>query len=158
MPRMFEIAASGRDRYTALFCCAKLIEAVGVYTTAVDTEDWFHTAYFFRDLDHTATCLLSAADSPGGGAGAGAGGGGGGHGPARLVRVRPAGADGGGRTGHTGWAYPACLRPLVQYLPVSAAASFLCDLLGETYLRGGRDNWAHCADCALIAGGEMTVL
>lgn len=155
--RMFEIAASGRDRYTALFCCAKLIEAVGVYTTAVDTEDWFHTAYFFRDLDHTATCLLSAADSPA---------------AERELELAAEAAAMGRRvwsvsdrpelTAAGGLAIPAgvsaCLRPLVQYLPVSAAASFLCDLLGETYLRGGRDNWAHCADCALIAGGEMTVL
>lgn len=155
--RMFEFVASGREVYTAMFCGAKIIEATGSYASVVNTEDWFHTTYFFRDLAHTSTCLLAN------------------HSGTSADRERQLLAES-QTMGRYTWTVPCgtgrcksdgsaaldaisgCLQPLVQYLPVAATASYLCDIRGEEYLRGGKDNWANCANCALIAGGAMTVL
>lgn len=155
--QLFEFVGSGCDYYTSFFGSAKIIEAIGAFTSVINAEDWFHMSYFYKDLEHTATCvitnrasttserdleLLNEAKTMG----------------RHVLAITDRDDLNDFDTIATPTVKYEFLQPLVQYLPAAAVASYLCDAMQEVYLRGGKDNWANCADCALITGRTLTII
>lgn len=150
----FEFVGSGSDLATGWFGHAKIIETVGKPTAVVNVEDWFHLNYFMRDVYRTATCVVFGRNNPA---------------RSRYMEMLSTAETMGrpvllltddemlscGITMRIPQTVDPLCFPLACYLPLAMVASFLCDLAGETYNRGGVANWTACNDCATIFQSEQ---
>lgn len=157
---LFDFIGSGGNTGTAWFSQAKIIEATGEWATYSDTEGWMHLNCFFKHLSRKLTVQYASAKGP------------------ELSRskelmtaisemkmdfcvitdsrdlVLPEGTE-------RIW-IPGCQKdwmwPLLNYLPVSLLAGYLCELKGEAYGRGCRDSWKVCGTTELLTESRIEIL
>ncbi len=133
----FVFCGGGPNYGTALFCAAKLLEAVGDPAVGQDMEEWAHLHYFAR-AEATPTFLISAGDRDlsraievaiaartiG----------------RRVVAVCPPAATGLREAATISWSLAGGVRemftPLIAAIPAALFAAYRADLLGEPFFRG----------------------
>lgn len=157
---LFDFIGSGGNTGTAWFSQAKIIEATGEWAVYTDTEDWMHLNCFLKHLDRKFTMMYASYE---------------GKDFSRSIEVINVITDMKCKlyvvtdsenlsTPETAEKIllPKCQRqwmwPLLNYLPVSLLAGYLCERKGETYGRGGRDNWAACGGLELLTDSKITIL
>lgn len=157
---LFEFLGSGGNLGTAWFSHAKIVEATGDAASFTDMEAWMHLYCFYRELDmkvafayaNTAGTDRSRAEETLGAMAQMKG---------KLFVITDS-ADMPLPEGCTRILVPACkydwLAPLLNYLPVSLYAGFLCELKGETYGRSGREDWAPIAGTGLLTNSRIELI
>jgi len=157
---LFDFIGSGGNYGTAWFSQAKMIEATGEWATYADTESWLHLNCFLKHLSRKFTIIYASSKGPE---------------LSRSLEVISAISemkeelyvitDGKSLKVPSQVAViviPECeqqwLWPLLNYLPVSLLAGYLCELKGEAYGRGGRDNWQACGTTKWLTDSEIHIL
>lgn len=157
---LFDFIGSGGNYASAWFSQAKIIEATGEWATLADTEGWMHLNCFLKHLDDKFTLMYASMAGPE---------------RSRSMEVMKAISqmkeelylitDDSSVTfmDHVSAIYvPGCkyswMWPLLNYLPVSLLAGYLCELQGESYGRGCRDNWSVCATTELLTNSKIEIL
>lgn len=157
---LFDFIGSGGNYATAWFSQAKIIEATGEWASYTDTEGWMHLNCFLKHLSRKFTMLYAAVR---------------GLELSRSLEVISAISEMKEELyvvtdseslevpkGVTKIVIPGCeqqwLWPLLNYLPVSLLAGYLCEIKGEAYGRGGRDNWQVCGTTKLLTDSEIQIL
>lgn len=152
----FDFVGEGMEYASAWFGHAKIIEAVGAFTTHINSEEWFHMNNFFRDIAHCGTVFVASKASPGFSrtreAVAYA---------ARLGRPLVVITDGQESDFGTNAVYiqvpSSTFRPamaLTQYVPVCLLAGYLGALAGERNCRGCLGPWEFAAGGTYIRESE----
>lgn len=158
--KFYDFVGSGGNVGTAWFSVAKIIEATGEYAVYEDTEGWMHLNCFLKHLNDKFTMLYAS-----------------GKGPelSRSLEVIDAIAqmeeqlyvvtdDKDLKVPETvkNIVVPGCsydwMWPLLNYIPVSLLAGYLCELQGEAYGRGCKDNWSVCATTKLLTESKIEIL
>lgn len=156
----FDFIGSGGNYGTAWFSKAKIIEATGEWAVSSDTEGWMHLNCFLKHLDKKFTMLYAGYQ---------------GKEYSRSLEIIKAIAD--MKVGlyvvtdDESFPVPESvekivlpkapyqwMEPLLNYLPVSLLAGYLCERKGEAYGRGGRGQWAACATTALLTDSKIEIL
>lgn len=157
---LFDFIGSGGNTGTAWFSQAKIIEATGEWAAYTDTEGWMHLNCFFKHLSRKLTVLYASAKGPE---------------LSRSMEIIAAIAEmevdfyvitdsselllpkGAKRI-----LVPGCredfMWPLLNYLPISLLAGYLCELKGESYGRGARDNWKVCGTTQLLTDSKIEII
>ncbi len=157
---LFDFLGSGGSLGSAWFSHAKIIEATGDYASYNDTESWMHLNCFLRELPKKLTMVYAGANSPD-----------------RSRAEETIGAIGQMRgtlcvvTDSEAFPLPEkaervlippCahdwLSPLLNDLPLSLLAGYLCELKGESYGRGGREDWRPIAGTDLLTKSKFAVI
>jgi len=55
--KSYDYIGDGKDRASALFSAAKIVEACGKFTTHDDSEDWCHVNHFLTDSERVGTII-----------------------------------------------------------------------------------------------------
>lgn len=152
-----EIIGSGVSYATACFGAAKELETAGKPVMVNNTEDWFHTSFFLKDVLHTPLIMISNKRD-------------GDHSRCRelILTAEQMGRDvfcitddpelNCSRKLMTPFIAHAGLHALFQYMPLAILFAKLGEELGELYFRGGRDNWSACVNCATLTDSEEEIL
>lgn len=157
---LFDFVGSGSNLGTAWFSHAKILEATGDYAIYTDTEAWLHLNCFFKELKNKLTVVYAAGN---------------GNDRSRAEEVIGAMSDFLGtlwvvtdseelplsenvkRILVPGASYQ-WLWPLLNDLPVSLMAGYLCELKGETYGRSGQEDWKPIAGTGLLSNSKMVMI
>jgi len=157
---LFDFIGSGGNYATAWFSQAKIIEATGEWASYSDTEGWLHLNCFLKHLPRKFTMIYASSKGPE---------------LSRSLEVISAIGEMKEelyvvtdseamklQPGITAIVIPGCeqqwLWPLLNYLPVSLLAGYLCELKGEAYGRGSRDNWQVCGTAKLLTDSKIQIL
>lgn len=157
---LFDFLGSGGNLGSAWFSHAKIIEATGDYASYSDMESWMHLNCFFRELPKKLTWAYALAG-----------------GPDRSRAEEAIGAIGRMRgalcvvTDSEDYPLPekaerilipGCaygwLSPLLNDLPLSLLAGYLCELKHEAYGRGGREDWQPIAGTDLLTKSRFVLI
>lgn len=158
--KLFDFIGSGGNAGTAWFSQAKIIEATGEWAVWTDTEGWMHLNCFLKYLDKKFTMLYASYE---------------GRDYSRSLEVLNVIANMKEKLyvvtdsdqlpvpkNVEKIILPKCTQewmwPLWNYLPVALLAGYLCERKGETYGRGGRENWAACAGIELLTDSKIEIL
>lgn len=141
----FDYAGAGNDYAAAWFGHAKTFEACGKYAMCINVEEWLHLNFFMRNVDRIGTVVVCsgrnraivrakemiahAARDMGR--------------PTVVVTDAPESFEGLGATvvavPQTDYDYSGALT---NYVPAALLMGYINVLIGETYSRGCKDNWA----------------
>lgn len=157
---LFDFLGSGGSLGSAWFSHAKIIEATGDYASYNDMESWMHLNCFLRELPKKFTLVYASEE-----------------GPDRSRAEETIAAIGrlrgtlcvvtGGKTfplpeNAERILIPGCawdwLCPLLNDLPLSLLAGYLCELKHEAYGRGGREDWAAIAGTEQLTKSKFVLL
>ena len=157
---LFDFLGSGGNYGSAWFSHAKIIEATGDYASHSDLEAWMHLNCFFRELSKKLT-MIYANDA----------------GPDRSRAEETIHAIGQMKgtlcvvTDSADYPLPEkaerilvpaaaydWLAPLLNDIPLSLLAGYLCELKHEGYGRGGREDWKPIAGTELLVNSKFVLI
>lgn len=144
----FDFTGAGNDYGAAWFGHAKTFEACGKYAMCINAEEWLHLNFFMRNVDRIGTVVVCSGRNR------------------AITRVqemvRHASQDM-GRPTVVITDSPACFAEygaelievpktdfdqtgaLTNYAPCALLMGYISAMIGETYSRGCKDNWAFAA-------------
>lgn len=152
----FDFIGSGMDYASAWFGSAKIIEALGAFTTHNNSEDWFHMNNFFKDVGHCGTVFLASTKNRAISRTA--------EGVRYAKRIgRPLFVISDGKKDDWG-ADVACIQVpasesyfpemLTQYVPMCLLAGYMGAIHGERNCRGCLGSWEFAAGGAFIKNSQ----
>ena len=157
---LFDFLGSGGNYGSAWFSHAKIIEAAGDYASYNDLESWMHLNCFLRELPKKVTVIYANQNGPD---------------YSRAQETIGAISQMRGRllvvTDSEAFPLPEnaerilvpaaaydWLSPLLNDLPISLFAGYLCELKHEAYGRGGREDWKTLSGTSLLTGSQFVLL
>ncbi len=150
-----EFVGSGIDFATAWFGRAKVYEAIGLPSTAENTEDWAHVNYFFRRPAENACVVLLSAGNPSNSRcledidtmrimGR----------PTMIVTDVDADYPENAFVVKIPSARVDYIAPLLQIIPITLLCGYLSDEMGIPFFRGGAEPWKSAGSIGYIEGEE----
>lgn len=154
----FDFTGAGNDYAAAWFSHAKTFEAAGKYAMCINAEEWLHLNFFMRNVERIGTMVVCSGRNR------------------ALVRVQEMvghAADDMGRPTVVVTDAPECFEQykaeivrvpqsafdqtaiLTNYAPGALLMGYIAAMIGETYSRGCKDNWAFADHGAGIKNSQM---
>lgn len=175
----FEWIGSGAGYVNAWFSQAKLLETAGKNTNACSAEDWFHMHFFAKDVYHTAAILFCRESGRDAGrlrelrktasemgrpllciceAGVA-------EAADKITNEVADKATDEAAKEVTDEAEDIRVPPVddplmalfIDYIPAAFICAYIGELLGESYFRDGKDNWAACVNSATIVNSKIEI-
>lgn len=155
---VFDFAGAGFDYAAAWYGHAKVMEALGLPATQINSEEWLHLNFFMRDVEKIGTVLIANTTNPS-------------H-SRNLELVRHMAQMGRPVLVVTNGGYedfavenityvkvPACihpiLMPLTQFVPLALLAAHLQNEIGEVDGRGCQGPWKFAQGGAGVKQSEI---
>lgn len=156
----FDFVGAGDDYASAWFGHAKTFEATGKYAMCINTEEWLHLNFFMRNVDKIGTIVVCTEKNRG------------------IERVKEmvhhAAVDMGRPTlvitdnkacfdadckniVEVPCAAQASSSALTSFVPCALLMAYISQMIGETYSRGCRDNWAFADHGAGIKNSKIVL-
>ena len=141
----FDFSGAGNDYAAAWFGHAKTFEACGRYAMCINAEEWLHLNFFMRNVERIGTMVVCSGRNR------------------AIVRVREMvqhASQDMGRPTVVVTDEPECFSGfgaelvrvpgtafdqsgvLTNYAPAALLMGYISAMIGETYSRGCKDNWA----------------
>lgn len=156
----YDFIGAGFDYATAWFGQAKILEATGKFVMHINTEEWFHLNFFAREAKKLGTVVIANTTNPA-------------HSRSKelvkyanvlhrpLLVITDGDASDFDEEEATYIKVPktnySITMPLTQFAPVCLLASYLSEILGETYGRGCEGDWEFSKNGAGVTNSEIIV-
>lgn len=152
----FDFVGAGFDYAAAWFGQAKMLEATGIYSMHINSEEWFHLNCFAKDPEHIGTVVVSNTTNPGRNRTKDVIRYGKKLGRPMLVITDGDGAEGVSCVTVPSPKYPVNM-PVTQFVPMSLLAGYLSAMLGEQYGRGCEGPWSFCENGFCVQNNEIVL-
>lgn len=156
----YDFVGAGSDFASAWFGHAKTFEATGKYAMCINAEEWLHLNFFMRNVDKIGTVVVCTEKN---------------RGIERVKEMVHHAAVDMGRPTIVITDNKACFEadckdiievpcaaqesssPLTAFTPCALLMAYISAMIGETYSRGCKDNWAFADHGAGIKNSKIVL-